>query len=248
MAIVVGIQTKTRAGPSKDGPAQDMVETTWTGPRLRSSADFASADRHSRRVRVLKLGLPLAALFIVGFFSAATIFADTGSPAPEAGPVSMSDGRIVMANPKLEGFTKDKRPYKLAAERAIQDSAKATSIELEKITADLPFGDNTTATMTAGTGVFDNAANKLQLTDDIELTTSDGMKAILSSARIDMVSQEMVTDQPVDIRMEGSHITADRMKVSDGGKVVTFESRVRLNIEPNKLKQAADDANSGASQ
>lgn len=248
MTLVVENQKKARAATLQGNLQPSAVETTWTGPRSRSADDFASAQRHSRRVKVLKLGLPFAALFIVGFFSAATIFADKNKVEPDAAPVAMSDGRIVMANPKLEGFTSDKRPYKMVAERAIQESAKATSIALEKITADLPFGKDATATMKAGNGTFDNVANKLELNDAITLVTSDGMTANLSSAKIDMASNTMVSDQPVDIQMRGSHITAERMSVSDGGKIVTFESKVRLKIEPNKLKQVTSGLNASHDQ
>jgi lipopolysaccharide export system protein LptC len=203
-------------------------------PQTRSESEFASAYRHSQRVRLLKLGLPLFALFGIGFFSAATIFAGNGAPVAAEKPAEMSDGRIIMANPKLEGFTGDKRPYKMVAERAIQQSAASTAVELEKITADLPFGKGATAKVTAASGVFDNS-------------TSDGMTAKLQTAKFNIATSEMSTDQPVDIKTAGSHITADSMKITNGGKVVIFENRVRLNIDSKQLKQAkaADSAASG---
>jgi lipopolysaccharide export system protein LptC len=216
-------------------------------PQTRSESEFASAYRHSQRVRLLKLGLPLFALFGIGFFSAATIFAGNGAPVAAEKPAEMSDGRIIMANPKLEGFTGDKRPYKMVAERAIQQSAASTAVELEKITADLPFGKGATAKVTAASGVFDNSSNSLDLSSSILLTTSDGMTANLQTAKVNIATSEMSTDQPVDIKTAGSHITADSMKITNGGKVVIFENRVRLNIDSKQLKQAkaADSAASG---
>jgi lipopolysaccharide export system protein LptC len=207
-------------------------------PQTRSESEFVSAYRHSRRVRILKIGLPLVALFGVGFFAAATIFYDNGAPAAAEKPAEMADGRIIMANPKLEGFTGDKRPYKMVAERAIQENASATAIRLEKITADLPFGKEATAKVTAASGVFDNALNSLELNSSILLTTSDGMTALLKTAKVNIATSEMSTDQPVDITTSGSHITADSMKISQGGKVVSFENRVRLKIDSKQLKQA----------
>ncbi len=207
-------------------------------PQTRSEAEFAAADRHSRRVHFLKFGLPILALFVTGFFSAATFLADPDAVDAGTAPVVMDGGRIVMANPKLEGFTADKRPYKMIADRAIQESVKSTAVELQNIAADLPFGTEATAKLSAATGIFDNASNKLDLADNIRLVTSDGMKADLSSASINISSGEMSTNKPVDIVTDRAHITADRMQIIDNGKVIVFESRVRLNIAANTLKKA----------
>jgi lipopolysaccharide export system protein LptC len=217
--------------------------------QTRSEAEFAAADRHSRRVRRLKFGLPLAALFGTGFFAAATILTDSKLPSPSVESVAMNDGRIVMAKPKMEGYDAEKRPYTMTAERAIQQSASSSVVELEKITADLPFGKSETAKLTADGGVFDNASNKLDLKDNIKFFTSDGMKAVLTKASINLSTNEMSSDAAVDIVTDGSHITADRMKIEEGGKVFVFEGRVRLKIDAKKMKQASDaSAEPGAKQ
>jgi lipopolysaccharide export system protein LptC len=217
--------------------------------QTRSEAEFAEADRHSRRVRLLKFGLPLAALFAVGFFAAATILVDSKLPTPSVQAIAMTDGRIVMAKPKMEGYDAEKRPYSMTAEQAIQQSASSSVVELEKIAADLPFGKAETAKLTADAGVFDNASNTLDLKDNIRFFTSDGMQAVLTQANINLSTNEMTSDAPVDIVTEGSHITADRMKIEEGGKVFVFESRVRLKIDANKMKKASDaSAEPGAKQ
>jgi lipopolysaccharide export system protein LptC len=208
-------------------------------PQTRSASEFASAERHSRRVRLIKLALPLAALFGIGFFSAATFLVSADTAPPPASPVTMNDGRIVMAKPKLEGFTADKRPYKMTAERAIQDSAKANVVELQQITADLPFGRDATATLTADAGLLDNVSSLLELTDNIKLVTSDGMTVKLSAAKIDIAKNSVSSDKPVDIDMDGSHLTAESMQIMDGGKIMKFERKVRMNIAKAKLDKAS---------
>ncbi len=205
----------------------------------RSAAEFAAAGRHSRRVRILKLGLPLAALFASGFFAAATFLSGGGLPSPSVESVVMSDGRIVMAKPKMEGFDSDMRPYVMTAERAIQRSVSSNIVELEKISADLPFGKAETAKLTANGGVFNNSTNKLDLKDNIRFLTSGGMRALLTKASINISTNEMSSDKPVDIMTGGSRITAGRMRVEKGGKVFVFESNVRMSIDAGKLKQAS---------
>lgn len=91
----------------------------------RRGADvFESAGRHSRRVKVLKFAVPAITLVAAGLFSAATFFRSEAPMSVATESVSMSDGRIVMANPKLDGMTGDKRPYKMQAERAYQEVKK----------------------------------------------------------------------------------------------------------------------------
>ncbi len=204
----------------------------------RRDADmFAVAGRHSRRVQLLKFAIPIFAILASGIFAMATVFRPSVPVAVSTDAVSLSDGRIVMASPKLDGMTKDNRPYKMRAERAFQDIKKDGLIELEKLSAQLPFGPVNTATLSAVSGVYDNANRKLDLKNEIVLKTSDGMIAKLKSANIDIANNHLSTSDPVDIRTSNSRITADSMEVSDGGKRLVFDKRVRLTIDPSKMNK-----------
>ena len=70
-------------------------------------------ERHSRRVRVLKFAAAAAAALIAVAFLG--LFLSRGTrlghrSRPTAPPIS--DGKLVMANPKLNGFTKEKHPIR----------------------------------------------------------------------------------------------------------------------------------------
>ncbi len=215
------------------------IENFHAAANRRGEDVFASAGRHSRRVRILKFAIPGIALMSAGLFGGATFFRNELPVAVSSDGVSLSDGRIVMANPKLDGMTGDKRPYKMQAERAFQEVKKNGLVELETISAELPFGIDTMAQLKAGSGFFDNGNSLLDLGKGIELTTSDGMVAKLTSARVDIGKNGLSTTEPVDITTNGAHITADSMQVSDGGKLLVFEKRVRLVIDPKKMKTAS---------
>ena len=209
----------------------------------RRSADmFAAAGRHSRHVRILKTAIPLVALLLGGVFVAATVFRPEKQIEVSAEGVSLSDGRIVMAAPKLDGVTGDNKPYTMAAERAYQN-VKTGEIELEKITADLPFTGTETAKLTARGGLFNDGKRTLKLSQDIILKTSDGMIAKLTSAHIDINGQHLRTADPVDITTPQARITADTMSVSDGGKVLVFDRKVRMTINPSAIRQSAGPTN-----
>lgn len=203
---------------------------------------FVEARRHSRRVRFLKLALPVAGVVATGLFLGATVFRPQVNVNVSTDGVSLSDGRIVMASPQLDGVTSDNKPYRMKAERAFQD-VKTGEIELEKIRADMPFAGDVTAELTAATGWYDNANRKLDLKDGVLLNTSDGIVAKLGSANIDMGARHLRTSDPVDITTPNARITADSLEVSEGGKVLVFDRKVKMTIQPSALDKMAGTAN-----
>ena len=68
------------------------------------------------------------------------------------------------------------------------------------------------------------------------VTTTDGLVAKLSSAFVNIATGDLKTSDPVDITLQGSHITAASMTVEDRGKVLVFDDKVRLTMTPEKKK------------
>ena len=204
---------------------------------------FDRAQRHSRRVRVLKFAVPLAAVLIAVAFPVYSYLAAPVSVAVQAEGTAFSNGKLVMANPKLNGFTKQKQPYSMTALRAIQDVSTQGIIELEGIDAKIPVGPDNIAAIKASHGTYDRNGNTMNLTSDVDITTTDGMQAKFKSVFLDMGKGTMKTGDPVDVSREGSRITADSMSVQDNGKVLVFENKVRVNIDSAALKTA--EGNSG---
>jgi lipopolysaccharide export system protein LptC len=201
---------------------------------------FAQARRHSGRVRLLKLALPAAALLmIVGFVGKSWLSAPTGLPI-DLRALAIEDGRLVMTDPKIDGLTgADNRPYSMTATRAVQDIGMSGRIDLEGIDARLPLDDKGWMTVAAPSGVFDRGANRLDIDSELTVESEDGMKALFKSARIDIATGSLETSDPVDISLDGAHITADSMSVRDKGAVLIFENRVRMQIDGGRLRGAA---------
>lgn len=156
----------------------------------------------------------------------------------QAEGAAFSNGKLVMANPKLNGFTKQKQPYSMTALRAIQDVNTQGIIELEGIDAKVPVGPDNVAAIKASRGTYDRDGNTMKMTSDVTITTTDGMRAKFKSVFLDMGKGTMKTDDPVDVSSGGSQITANSLSVQDNGKVLVFENRVRVNIDPASAKAA----------
>ncbi len=201
---------------------------------------FGRARLHSQRVRVLKLFLPLAAVLIAVAFPVYSYWSAPPAVDVPTDTSAFSDGKLVMANPKLEGMTRENLPYALNALRAVQSVDNENLVELEDIHAKLPVTAANTATIGASHGVYDREKNTLDLDQEINISTTDGVVAKLKSAFLDMGKGTMKTTEPVDVSRGGSRITADSMSVQDNGKVLVFENKVRVNIDPASLKAAED--------
>jgi lipopolysaccharide export system protein LptC len=215
------------------------ADFTTGGDAANSRAEaFGRAERHSRRVRRLKVALPLlAVLLVAGFVGYSFVSTPAAVPLQTEG-AAFAEGKLVMNSPKLEGFTKDGRPYSVNASRATQDFDKQDIVNLDGIDAKMPVEAANWARVEAVSGVYDRLANTLDVPTDILVTTTDGMVAKLKSAFLDINGGSLKSTAPVDIQSHGSRITADSMAVLENGQRVIFETSVRVYIDLVQIRAA----------
>lgn len=217
---------------------------------------FKNAQMHSRRVRWVKRILPAFAFAIVCIVGAMTFISRPNSSiAFDLPSTTLVDGKLVMANPNLDGFTNDDRPFKVTAARAIQDLAAQDELELDELAANVELKDGQSAQLTSPTGIFNSNSNLLILPSNALLTTSDGMQATMGQADINIQTGSVSATNSVKIVNTESVITAEAMQIEDGGKRIFFEDNVRVVLRPgpsrnivqeNQSSQTMDNApNSG---
>ena len=234
MGISTGFGMADRAQQRKGGEREDRV-----------AAAFTQARRHSGRVRLLKIVLPVAAVAMMVIFAGKSWLSAPGNLDFDAGALAIEGGRLVMTDPRLDGAAGSSgRSYVMTASRAIQDIGMSGRIDLEGIDAKFPVSDKGWMNVTAPSGVFDRDANRLNFDSEMTITDDDGMKAVLQSAVVDVTAGNLDTSDPVDITLDGAHITADSMSVRDKGAVLIFENRVRMQIEGGRLGGVAAEGES----
>lgn len=207
-------------------------------------AAFLAARRHTRRVRFLKKVLPVMAVGITLVFAVYSWVVTPGKVSIDVASSGFVDGKLIMASPKLDGYTRDNLPYSMTASRAIQEPGNMERFDLEDIVARLPLSAEQMADVTAASGRYDNTTRTLNIDSPISIVTTDGLRARLSGARIDVGSGSLETGDPVEISLDGSSITADSMRVTDNGKVLVFDRNVRMTLDPEQSRErgAADPA------
>ena len=198
-------------------------------------ARFAAAARHSRMVRLLRVAVPAAVVLAMASIIAVSVFNPFRILLPkipvEMGNLVVSGTKITMESPHLAGFSTDQRPYEMWAKAAIQDLTDPDHVELKTLRAKVMMEDKSTVTMDARTGYFDSKQQMLDLRKDIFLQSSTGYEARMTQAYVDINKGTVVSDEHVDVKLLNGTLTADKLRIFNGGEVVRFEGNVVMNLD-----------------
>lgn len=188
-----------------------------------------SARRHTRVVKTLRVLLPLGGLAIVVVLFGTALLKSL-SPLNSIGNIDVTSEGLVMNDPNLAGRLNDGRAYKVSAAKAVQSFSDTSRITLTDLLATLNVSDEQTIEVNSKGGVFDTDEEWMTLSDGIVLTTTDGYRVDLSTARLDFKNGSMASEDAVKIQSETFDLTADTVDIQDEGKVVRFVGNVHTTI------------------
>ncbi len=211
----------------------ETVRSYWTVNRGDSARAFRAARRHSRMVRFLRVALPLAVVFAFAVITLITYYNPLRSLS--ALPVNLGNlvvhgSKITMEQPKLAGFTRDSRAYKLTADSAAQDLTKPDLIELNNIRAQVEMKDKSMVHMSALGGTYDSKSEILKLDRDIQLSSSNGYTGLLSEATVDIKKGDVLSKHPVRLKMLQGTLDANRLQITESGDLVRFDRGVTMTL------------------
>lgn len=224
----------------KDGMAARRIEDMGGSAGGGGSRDvdreaaFKRAYRHSKRVRRLRVLVPMVA---VGLFSL-VVFISWWDPLKalnlpvSIGSISMSGSKVTMEAPRLTGYTTDNRFYRVAATRAQHDITQSHIVSLSAIDAELEMEGGGTARVVAPAGVLDTKSGRVELNSDVSVTTSNGQVGKVGHALVDTRAGTIQSNGPVALSSPRGELFSDRMDIRDNGKVIVLEGRVRGNFMP----------------
>lgn len=209
---------------------------------IRSDAEFEKAARHSSRVKFLRILFPVMGLVVILGVAGTLFLQKLLLPDLEIADIEVNDGKLIMENPNLNGMDENQRPYRLKADRAIQDAENPAVVELQTIIATLPMDDKISADIIAGNGIYDSDAKTLVLTREVKVKTSDGMEIYLQDADVDIDKGTLMTLSPITATSAQADISSASLLVEDGGDRLVFEGKVRMTLRPKEAKKN-DEAN-----
>ncbi|MEP3275884.1 MAG: LPS export ABC transporter periplasmic protein LptC [Stappiaceae bacterium] len=221
-----------------DQRTQDAAHETLshlTSPDITARREKArrSAARNSKRVRLLKILLPVVSILVAGVVFGMT-FLFNSIPGFDIGSVSLSSEGLVMTAPNLSGSEGD-RSYKVSATRAIQRLSNPKIIDLEGLKADIILGEADKVIFSAREGVYDTDREYLTLNGDIKISWSKGYTANLDSAEVDLKSGAIKSDQSISIDSDNSGLRAGKVELDEDSQALRFTEGVKMTIEPSMM-------------
>ena len=216
---------ETAALEAADGRGQEGNQERDQG----RDAAFRKAQRHSRRVRVLRWALPTAALggltliTLVVWLDPLRFYRNLPV---EFGRISITDNKLTIEAPKLSGFTQDRKPYSVTADSAAQDLSQPSVIELAGISGKVELANRGETEMRAKEGVYDMKAGTLRMTGGLEITASGGYQILLKDAFVEIRKGHIVTTNPVKAVFPDGSLDAGRLEIFDHGDRARFDGGV----------------------
>jgi len=224
-----------------------MAPPAWSAARTDNARAFRAARRHSRLVRVLRVGIPVSIVVLLLAIGLTTYFNPLrliGKLPLDLGNLVVSGTKITMERPRISGFTPDNRAYDLSATAAAQDLTQPDLVELNQLQARIDMQDKSKVEVSANNGVYNSKQETLTLRQNILLTSSTGYAARLSEAVIDVRKGNVVSERPVSVDLLNGTLDANRLEVKDAGERVVFGGGVTmvLTLPDEKAGKTGDKA------
>jgi len=200
-------------------------------------------DRHSRLVRALRIALPLiGVLLIVSIFALSNTSAlRRGLSLPDAQLADLVTGQRI-TNPRFSGVTNSGDAYILVADSALPDAPQPRLIDLDNPRTTIDFDSGRILQSQSLTGQVDFQENRVEMTDQVELHTSDGWSAFTEKLLLNYRTGNahspghiFATGPFGTVEAEEMTLTQDLLDNPGGGKgLMRFKRRVKVIYVPKQ--------------
>ena len=85
---------------------------------------------------------------------------------------------------------------------------------------------------TAQNGVYNSRTEMLILQNNVVVTSSDGNRARLSEATIDIRGGKMISEKPVEVKGLEWTLSGNRVEITEGGALIRFDRGVTMTLMP----------------
>lgn len=219
---------------SPTSPATGLVFGRFRDTRR----DAAQASAYTRRVGLLRWGLPLGAGGVLLALMLWPIFGGEKL----AHVVAENVPNLVVENLRLTGLDAANRPYQLTAKRALEVPQTKNVIDLESPHGELTMEDDAWLTGQALKGRFDQTNQKLWLGGNVELFNDEGSQMHTSEANVDMKDKSAWGEQPVVIQGDFGQIQGQGFRLTKEGRVMTVTGRSKaiLNLHSSSTSDTTN--------
>jgi lipopolysaccharide export system protein LptC len=193
---------------------------------------------YSRIVAILKVGLPLLALAMLG-----SLFLFTDQEAPQGelafSPADLAElaAGMEVLNPVLSGTTDANDAFRFSAAVVVPDAAPPTRAQAREITGRMSFVGGPEVDLAAEAADLDLETRTLALEGNVRVTTSTDYRLEAVRMQADLRGGILRAEDAVTAAGPMGTITARRLEVrpdpdNGGSRLFLFEGAVRLVYDP----------------
>lgn len=184
-------------------------------------------------VRTMRFALPAFAIGILGIYGLTTWhMATLRASGVTLENIQISNDHLVMANPKYAGAGKDGSRHAVRARSAETDIVSQKIVKLTAIEGEIVQLNGTKIDLTAIRGTFDQESGVLELHEQIDVKSSDGMTAKLTSATVLTKENRIISNEPITASSTSGTIRARSMEMATKRRLATFTGDVAVRMTP----------------
>lgn len=196
----------------------------------------APGGRQDRFVRFARVGLPMAAGVLVAVLAMAPL--SNGKDISfllDKNKVDTATERMRAEAAEYRGQDNDGQPFSLSAGSAVQPTSADTVVRMRDLAARIRLDDGP-ATMAAGRGRYDMAAERVAIDGPLTITAADGYRLETRDVTVDMKTRTLGSGGAVDGRMPLGTFSAGRIRADLPSRHVVLDGGVRLKVVQGALK------------
>lgn len=177
---------------------------------------------YSRVVAVLKVGLPLVALAMLSalFFGQGETPSDDGLVFSQGDVEALGSGLRIM-NPTFTGTTSSNDRFRFTAAQVTPDKAPPERADISELAGEVTLAGGPVITVRAATGDLHIPTQRLDMTGDVELDTSDGYRVRAPKLTLDLKSGSMLAGDRVETEGPLGTIDSGSLRIAPTGDPAT---------------------------
>ena len=195
-------------------------------------------SKHTRRVQLAKLILPSFAAVLVAMLLIFPTLKDNGKEIlldvtlPKKGELE----KLHIEKTVLNITDKKNRVNNFTADNIDETEPGSKLIKLKNPDGMLPSSDIDWINIKSPTGFYNQKANTLILTDNVEIYYSQGMNVNLQDVLYDFKTSIARSENPVKAQGEAGDLTAEAFEMNTDTGVITFKGKTFIKLREDSLK------------
>ena len=204
-----------------------------SAPKRRSSL-----QNRSRKIRALKILLPILTVAILGLIAFWPEISERGASFRLSfGAIEQNPDELVLTNARFHGSDRKGQPYMISAQKAFQDKNDARLVHISGLQADIGLKSGQWFAVSADSGLYNQQTRQLTLTGNVAVFSEQGYELQTDQAEVFLETGIAKIPGPVQIRGPQGEITAGAAEYRREDGRILFSKRVKLRYQAASKKR-----------